>query len=293
MRASLAVTARLPEPAERGLVAGLAGVAHGWLGIRRELAEENLRRAFPERPAEWIRATARAAYAHLGREMLVAARLERLGREGVLARTRVEGLDGLREALGRGRGAVLFTGHFGNWELAGAALTVRGVPLDVVAQRQSNRHLDALIRRAREAVGMRVIERGKAPRGALRALRSGRAVGFVADQDARRHGVFVPFFGRPASTHRGPALLALRASAPVFVVTAARVPDGYEVTVEPVVVDRGGETEQAIERLTAAATARLEAAVRRHPEQYLWLHRRWRTRPRPAPAQEPPSSEPV
>src|SRR5438132_1504356 len=117
---------------------------------------------------------------------------------------------GLVAAVAAGTGAVLATAHFGNWEVAGAALTARGVPLDVVVQRQANPLFNAAIERDRERMGMRIIERGRAPREALTSLRAGRVVAFVSDQDARRAGVFVPFFGRLASTHRGPALMALR-----------------------------------------------------------------------------------
>lgn len=280
VRGAVAATGALPPRARDAFIRGLAAAGYRGLRIRRDVAEANLSAAFPEQPEAWIRETAEACYAHLAREMLVAADLGRMSPEEVRQRTTVSGLAVLEDALAAGRGAVLFTGHFGSWEMAGAALAARGIPLDVVAQRQANPLLDALITGAREGVGMRVIERSRAPRQALRALREGRAVGFLADQDARRSGVFVPFFGRPASTHRGPAILALRAGAPVFMVLAARAGEGYEVTMEEVDVSRAGETDDVVRRITAAATARLEAAIRRNPTQYLWLHKRWKTRPR-------------
>lgn len=260
--------------------AALGGLAYRPLGLRRRLVESHLRLAFPEQGEAWIRATAAAAYAHLGREALALLRLSALRGEEVLACTEVEGLQAFRAALGLGRGLVLVTGHLGNWEIGGAALAARGIPLAVVAQRQSNPLFDRSIVDARERLGMRVIERGRAPRLGLRALREGRAVAFVADQDARRAGVFVPFFGRPASTHRGPALLALRTGAPLFLGTALRTPaGGYRVRVEEVEVERTGEVDNVVHRLTAAFTARLEEAVRAAPEQYFWHHRRWKTRP--------------
>lgn len=272
----------LPEGAERGLFRGAAYLAHRVLGIRRELVEEHLRSAFPERSAEWVERTARASYASVAREMLAAVRLSERGPEAVIARTRVEGLDAIREALAGGRGAVLFTGHLGNWEIAGASLAARGIPLDAVFQRQNNPLMDRLISASRERMGIRVIERSRAPKLALRALRDGRAVGFVADQDAKRAGLFVPFFGRPASTHRGPAVLAYRTNAPVLVVTCVREQEDYRVRVQRVEVDREGEMDDVVHEITRATTARLEAAIRENPEQYLWLHRRWKTRPEPA-----------
>ena len=255
------------------------------LGIRCRVVEDNLRLAFPDRDEAWIRETARATYAHFGREFMAMLRLAGSSREEVLARTEVEGIDALRRALDAGRGVVLVTGHLGNWEIGGASLAARGIPLDAVAQRQANPLFDQAINAARERLGMGLIERSRAPRLALRALRAGRVVAFVADQDARRAGFFVPFFGRPASTHRGPAVLALRAGAPLFFASVYRGPDGrYYGRTEEVLVERDGPADEVAYRLTAAFTARLEAAIQRAPEQYFWFHRRWKTRP----PEEPP-----
>lgn len=277
--------ARLSE----GMAAWLGRVVYR-LGIRRGVAESQLRAAFPDRDAAWVRATARASYEHLGREAMAMLRLSRQGAEDVIAATEVEGIEALREAVDAGRGAVVVTGHFGNWEIGGASVAARGVPLDVVAQRQKNPYFDRLINHARARLGMTVIRRGGATRAALRSLRKGRAVALVADQDARRRGIFVPFFGRPASTHRGPAVLALRSGAPVFMGTAIRQPGGiYRSRILPVPVPEGSDPEERADRLTAALAAALEAAVREAPGSYLWQHRRWKTEPLPATA---PDSRP-
>src|SRR5690606_26046295 len=113
-------------------------------------------------------------------------------------------------------------GHFGNWEIAGGALALRGYPLDAVVQRIKNPLADRRIRRLREGFGVRVIYRKDAPREVLRSLRRGRVVALVADQSDRRKDLFVDFFGVPASTARGPALFALRSGAPVVVATSLR-----------------------------------------------------------------------
>ena len=279
-RAAAGLGLALGEAGAARLGGVLGGLAYRPLGIRRELVERQLRESFPERDDDWVRATARAAYVHLGREGFALLRLASLDPEEVRARTEIEGLDRFLDAVERGRGVVLVTGHLGNWEIGGSALAVRGVPLDVVAQRQHNPLFDRAITWARERLGMRVIERGRAPKEGLRALRQGRVVAFVADQDARRAGVFVPFFGRLASTHRGPALLALRTGAPLFLGSALRVPGGgYRIRLEEIAVETTGEMDDVVARWTAAFTARLEAAIREAPEQYFWFHRRWKTRP--------------
>ncbi|MFP4624379.1 MAG: lysophospholipid acyltransferase family protein [Gemmatimonadota bacterium] len=262
------------------LAARLGRLAYRPFRVRADVVDEQLREAFPDREPAWRRRIARAAYEHLGREGMMLLRLSRLGRDDVIAATDVHGLDRLRAAVEAGTGAVLMTGHFGNWEIGGASIAARGIPLDVVAQRQKNPLFDALITRAREQLGMTVIRKGGATKAALRSLERGRVVALVADQDARRRGVFVPFFGRPASTHRGPAVLALRSGAPVFMGTAARRAGGrYEVTIREVPVPEAGDPEERADRLTADLTAALEAAVRADPGQYLWQHRRWKTRP--------------
>jgi KDO2-lipid IV(A) lauroyltransferase len=249
------------------------------LKFRRALVEKHLRWAFPERDDAWIRATARAAYAHLGREAIATIRLARMSRDDVLARTTVIGLDEFRAALEAGNGLVLASGHVGNHEIGAAALSARGIPLDLVVQRQGNPLFDASLIESRRRLGLGVIDRFHATRLAIKALRSGRAVAFAADQNAGKAGIFVPFFGRLASTHRGAALFAVKTGAPLFLGTSLRKGNGYEVQLQRVDVPREGDLDDVVYRLTIAFTERLEAVVRQAPEQYLWLHRRWKTRP--------------
>lgn len=272
------------------LAAALGRWAYRRLRIRADVVEDQLRHAFPDRDDAWVRETAEASYGHLARESMMMIRLSRLGREAVIEATEVDGLDALRDALDEGGGALVVSGHVGNWEIGGSGVAARGIPFDAVARRQDNPRVDRMVNRARNRLGMTIIPMGGAGKKALRALRRGHVVGLVADQDARHRGVFVPFMGRPASTHRGPALLALRSGAPVFAAAAIRQPDGgYHVRMRRVPVpgvpggEMAGEKDDGFGewRLTAALTAALEAVVREHPEQYLWHHRRWKTAPSP------------
>jgi Kdo2-lipid IVA lauroyltransferase/acyltransferase len=265
------------------LVAWLGRLAYRPLGIRAALVEAHLRQAFPERDEGWIRGTAAESYAHLGREGMALLRLSRLGARDVLGVTDMPAaLERVRAAVESGMGAVVVTGHLGNWEVAGAAIAARGIPVSVVVQRQSNPRFDGLIRATRERLGMRVVNRADGTRGSLRALRESRVIGLVADQDAGRAGIFVPFLGRAASTVRGPAVLAIRTGAPLFVGVVLRRPDGrYEGRLEEVAVPESGEFDERVRALTASYTRVLEAAVRADPGQYFWHHRRWKTRPAP------------
>jgi KDO2-lipid IV(A) lauroyltransferase len=260
------------------------------LGIRRRVVEENLRLAFPDKDEAWLRATALAAYEHLGREAAAILRLSRLDREAIVKRTVPIGWDELDEALGEGQGVMLVTGHYGNWEIAAATVASRGVPIAAIIRRQGNLLVDARLDQLRNRLGVETITQREAPSRVPRLLRRNGVIGIVGDQDARRAGVFVPFFGRPASTHRGPALFALKLGAPVFACVARRLPGPqvrYEVEGHRVPVTPTGDLEADVQALTAELARRLEAEIRRAPEQYFWFHRRWKSSPRaePSPAQ--------
>jgi len=260
------------------------------MGLRRETVVENLRLAFPEKDAAWHKRTALAAYEHLGREAAAMLRLSRLDAAAIVERTVPRGWDELDAALAERKGVLLVTGHYGNWEIAAATVAARGVPIAAIVRRQGNRLVNDRLNELRHRLGVETITQREAPSRVPRLLRRGGVVGIVGDQDARRAGIFVPFFGRPASTHRGPALFALRLGAPVFSCVARRLPGSavrYEVAGERVPVVRTGDLEADVATLTAELAARLEAQVRLAPEQYFWFHRRWKSRP----ASEPGSEE--
>lgn len=278
-------------------LADRAGRGLGWLvartvPIRWGLVMSQLARAFPEQPESWRRDVGRRSYEHLGAEAISMVRLAGAGADDIRERTRVEGFDLLERAVAAGRGVVVAAGHVGNWEIGAAAVAARGVPMDVVVARQRNRLFDERLTGARRSLGMEVIPRGQAPRRVLESLRSGRVVGIMGDQDARRAGIFVDFFGRPASTARGAAVLALRAGALLVLGVAIREPGSrarYSVHFEPVEVEPTGRLDEDVWALTQAYTHRLEAYIRRYPEQYFWLHRRWKT----APPEDPSGTGPA
>jgi Kdo2-lipid IVA lauroyltransferase/acyltransferase len=276
-----AITALPPRLSDR-LGGGVGKLVNSALRIRRSVVLSNLRRAYPEASEEWIRRTAKEAYRHLGRETAATMRLGTFSAQQVIERTEMVGWDAFRSAVDEGRGMLLVTGHFGNWEMGAASIAVRGVPFTAVVQRQSNLRVDARLNATRHRLGVETIDRGEASRQVPRALRDGKVVGLVSDQDAWTSGVWVPFFGVPSSTARGPALFALRSGAPVFTIAAYRVPGElrYRVVLERVPVERSrGSVADDVVRLTADLSARLEAAIRLAPEQYFWFHKRWKTPP--------------
>ena len=258
-----------PEPL--ALAAGGAlGALSGSLRIRRHVAESQLAASFPDARAEWLRETVRACYRHFGRETAVL-----MGGEPRLGRSLGRVVDArslaarLRVAAALRGGAVVVTGHLGNWELGAAAVRSCGIPVVAVAYPQRGgaaRHIDAM----RSRMGLTVLYRGAgAGRGALRALQSGGVVALVADQHAGHGSAPVDFLGRPAWTSLGPARLSLAAGVPLFF--AALVRDGHEYRLlhEEIQCDA-----------PLAATRRwiraLETQIRRRPAQYFWFHRRWK-----------------
>ena len=283
------IVVALPERAALGLCSLLGWFVGVVMGVRRVDTHQHLQIAFPERDPAWRRRVARGSYMHLAREGAMTIRLYRMLSEEIVRRTEVVGLEALRDAAARGSGAIVISGHLGNWEVAAAAVAARGVPMDVVAHLQKNplfyRHMVEL----RDRLGLTVIVKNEAFRLVPQALAAGRVVALISDQNMRKRGVFVDFFGRAAATAKGPALFALRTGAPVFLGVAVRkpgYPSRYRVIMEPVPVGRGAPHADAIRDLTQRHVSRLEAYIREVPSQYFWQHRRWKTRPDPSP--EPP-----
>lgn len=272
----------LPE-----VLADRAGAALGWVLARVgrprwEVVREHLRTAFPEADARWRRDVGRRCYAHLGAEAVAVFRLAGMGRTQVRERTRVTGLEVVESAVREGRGVIILSAHLGNWEIGGSALVARGFPLDVVVARQRNQLFDRYLTRSRERLGFGIIPRHEGRRGVLAALKAGRLAGILGDQDARRAGVFVDFFGRPASTARGPAVLALRSGALIVTLFAVRLPGWrprYHVCLEALEETAAAGRAETVAAMTQAFTTRIEEYVLRYPDQYFWLHKRWKTPP--------------
>ena len=286
-RAARSVGRLLPEGLVLRVAAVLGWIAGAALRVRRRDVDRHLALAFPDRSRRWRRRVARASYVHLAREAATVFRMAGWGPERILARVSVRGLSELRQATQEATGALLLTGHIGNWELAGSAVAAAGVPLDVVGKGMANRRFEADLFQTREQLGMRVIDMTAAHKGVLRALREGRVVAMLADQNAHRSGVFVPFFGKAAATARGPALFAIRTGAPVFLGISVREPgwrQRYTVTLTRMSFRPTGDVEADTRALLTEYAAALEAAIREAPGQYFWQHKRWKTRPPGEPA---------
>jgi KDO2-lipid IV(A) lauroyltransferase len=267
---------------------GLVGRAAWLVGRRdRELALAHLAIAFPELPEPERRAIARATFLHYGHGAAEAAQVARIDPD--LERYVAfagEGEALLRGASQAGKGFIFVTGHLGSWELLARRIVRAGVPAIVIAARSWDRRIDDMVEAFRLSGGVPTLfrEDPSGGRTLLKALRAGKALGILIDQDTKVQSVFVPFFGRPASTPRAAADLALRFGCPIFVGWSRRrgpkAGDGYVLEVEPVAYDPApADKEAEALRITAICTARMEHAIRQAPSEWVWMHQRWKTKP--------------
>jgi len=251
------------------------------------VARGNLARAFPEKSAAERERILRGAYAQAGLEVVEVLRYPVVKERDLAAiAASVEGLEHVAAARARGRGAVLLSGHFGAPELFAAVVARAGHPVRFLVRAQSNPRVDAELQSRRRGLGVEVGGHGIGVRGALRELRANGCVALLADQDAGRRGLFVPFFGIPASTPPGPAEFCVRTGAALIPGYLCRNLDGsYEGRLlPPIDPPATGDDAADVLALTARHAALLEGWIRERPEQWLWTHRRWKTAPAPAPA---------
>jgi KDO2-lipid IV(A) lauroyltransferase len=277
----------VPLDVARWIGEGIGRLGYFPLGVRRTTVERQIAAAFPGLGATGVRQLARQSYANLGRLAIELALLPSMKQEGLDALFEEDSDFEVLQRLGvEHRGLVLFSGHVGNWELAGAYLASRGVKMNAVVRRMANPLFDGFLNRTRRRVGMRIVYDSDAVRELIRGHKEGRSAALIADQGVLGlASTFVPFFGRPAKTPRGPAVFALRFQAPIVFVAAVRQPSGkYRMCCEEIVVASTGDRDSDVDATVANFTAALERLVRRYPDQYFWQHRRWKRQPPDTPA---------
>lgn len=273
----------LPHAVVRGLGATLGLLFYALDRPHRRVALANLGQCFPLRSENERRVLARAMFAHFGRLLFEILKFSTLSHAQMLTRVEFDGEDRARHAYAQGRGVLFFTGHFGFWELHALAHGLRVQPIGVLARALDNPHLHALLEGTRTSTGNFVIYRDGAVRRVLRTLAAGQGVAMLIDQHMHSpDAIWVDFFQRPAATTSTLAALALRTGAPVVPVFALPLPGGrYRMIYEHPVDPPAGEGPEAVREFTQRCTDVLEMYVRRHPELWLWMHRRWRDAPVP------------
>jgi len=277
----------LPRAMARSLAAGIARILFALRPKLRKTAEVNLKIAFPEWSEEQLRATIRAMVRNLGWMAAEFARFPKYSKENIEQVVVLDGHENFLEGQRRGKGVLYLTGHIGAWELSSFAHALYGYPLHYMARPVDNKKVNDLVNGYRCLSGNRPIFKNESARGMLKILKEAGTIGILADQNTMPdEAVFVDFFGKMASTTTGIARVALH--------TGAAVVPGYAVWDQslrkyrlrfepPVELSRTGDTERDVFENTQKFTKVLEAIIRRYPEQWVWVHGRWKTRPKGEP----------
>lgn len=281
-RALIKCCRAVPLTLRRGLFTVMALLYYHLFPRHRLIALHNLKCAFPEKNMGEIITIAKGVYRNIAIVGAEFFNIPSLSKDNIADTMETEGLDNCREALKRGRGVLLFSAHFGNWELSAAALSLLLAPVVVLYRRLDNAFLDDLIFLVRASTGNMPLDKEKAMRQMLRSLQNNMIVGILIDQNmAQREGVFVDFFSRPACTTDAVAQLALRSHAVVIPAFTLRMPDGrYRLILgKEMEILETGDWDSDIAVNTQNFTRVVEEMVRKYPDHWLWVHNRWKTKP--------------
>jgi Kdo2-lipid IVA lauroyltransferase/acyltransferase len=273
----------LPRPVTRALGITLGLTVYALHGRLRRVGLRNLALAFPEMPEAERRSLLRGEFISLGRQLAEVCLFPRYTRENVSRTIVYDGFENFERAYARGKGVLFLTGHIGAWELSAFAHSLNGHPLSIVMRSLDNPYIDRLLQGYRTMHGNRTVDKDDFVRGLLGAMRAGETVGILMDTNMTPpQGVFVDFFGIPACTASGLARIALRTDAavvPGFTVWDAKQ-QKYILRFEPALeLIRTNDNESDIIANTAKFTKAVEEIIRQYPDQWLWVHRRWKTRP--------------
>ena len=269
----------LPLSGARSLGRNLGRFIFRYVGYRRDVTLENLRRAFPEKTEAELVRIARGAYANLGTSLFELLWFPRMSSQRLHTLVHFDKPEIIRKTFDEGKGVLLLTAHFGNWELLAQSIVVEfGFPVNIIVKTQANPFVDRSINNRRVWNGNKIIPMETALRDVLRALRNKEAIGIVADQAAPKENVPVEFFGIDVPTHQGPAVFSLKMGSPLVAIFAVRQPNGsYDMHVEEVPSkDLDGYNEANVVELTRRHVKITEAFIRGYPDHWMWMHKRWK-----------------
>jgi Kdo2-lipid IVA lauroyltransferase/acyltransferase len=284
VRALLCLVRGAPDRAVLPLGTALGELAYALMRRHRCIARTNLERAFGATlSSAEIERMIRGSFRHLGQTMAEFMKMACWDGAEIERRVELRGTAWLEAALARGRGVIGVTAHYGNWELLAARLVRAGYPLHVIARDADDPATNVLLNRIRRGCGYQVISRQDALRPSLECLRRNEILAILLDQNTRRSEAYVDFFGHPAATAIGPAVLARRTGAALLPAFDRRLADGRHVTeiLPPVTWDACPDDEQEILEITARLTHAIEMQIRGDPEQWLWIHNRWKRQQTP------------
>jgi KDO2-lipid IV(A) lauroyltransferase len=255
---------------------------------RRTIARENLRKAYGDDLSDrQIEKIIRDLYQHLASVGIDFIKLPRIVNSSNWQNYfEVEGLEFARKAHEEGKGIIFVTGHVGNWEVLGCVMEfLFHQPVHSIAKHMENPFSDKLVTKLREDGGQKIIFAENASREIIRVLKHNKLLGILVDQNSKDNSIFVDFFGQKAATTRSAATLALKLGAPIIMLFARRVAGRYKFKIsvsKPIKIEKTGNLEKDVFNLTQRYTTIIESHIRENPHEWLWIHRRWKTRPRSA-----------
>ncbi|MBN1997462.1 lysophospholipid acyltransferase family protein [candidate division KSB1 bacterium] len=272
----------LPRLCAAAFGRGLGLFIYYIIPIRKKVTLDNLSVSFPEKSTKNIRQIARRAYINFALNIIDFIRLPKASPNFFKKNVIFINAELFSRAHRGGKGAILLTGHFGNWELMAAAICNLGYSISAIVKEQRNKLVDKMINDIRKKNGVETLFLGMAIRNILRTLARNQFIALVADQDARKEGIFVDFLGRPSSTATGPAIFALKTGAPIIFGTAVREKNGkHTIYLQEInYSDLNGISEKNIRILTQRHATVLEKSVRSWPDHWFWMHKRWKTKPK-------------
>ncbi len=282
LQAGSALFSRLSLPRALAVGRGLGWVYGSVIRYHRRDAFDALARAFPEWSPAGIRGIVRRVYANLGMNIAELARLPAASDETIRSLITIEGEEIAREALRRGKGALILSAHLGNWDLLCTFVPRLGYPLTIITKDIRNKALNEFWMAIRERFGLKFVPAHNSYRQCLHALKRNELVGFIFDQNMiADEGIFVDFFGRPACTSPGLAFMSAQSGAPVVPAFMVRQEGGrHVIRILPAIEPPPDRKPETIREFTQRYTRIVEDVVREHPDQWIWIHRRWRTQPR-------------
>ena len=275
-----ACVSRLPNSVALAIGAGFGRLAFWLAATERERACEQLQRSLNISDNRCATAIAKRCFENLGKNVVEFLRFPCMDARALRQAVTFEGASHIETALARGKGAIILTGHFGNWELLAASISAQVAPLMPIVRELRSARLNALVSSYRAQAGYATIDRDTGLRSALRCLKRNQLLGIVADVDTKVNGVFVDFFGKPAYTPYSPVAIALKTGAAILPSFIIRQPDGtHRAIIEPpLALERAAVNEEELVINTQKFTKIIEGYIRRYPEQWIWMHERWKTR---------------
>ncbi len=269
----------LPDKLRYYLGKGFGKLAYILTKSRRQVAKDNLRQAFNDQLSELeISRTIKNVYSNMGLTLVEFVLIEKINSDNFQDYFEIEGKERLVEAYEQGNGVIIYGAHFGNWEWMGMIISLLGYPLSAIVRTQKNSYFDQAVNQIRMSKGVKIIPKGASVRKVFHSLKKGECIFILGDQDAHGNGWELDFFGRSVSTHAGPVQFAQRTGATIVPVFLIREEWGqHRLLIKETFKVKKNTTRKEQKKILQNLNDLTESVIREHKDQWLWLHKRWKT----------------